>query len=193
MRQQSMSHIYVADARSEFITPPACRAWRSFKFALFLFFLSVSEVGAALIGDTPDIVSDIAGSTCLLNSISSSICKKNIHFYMYTTTSKQQVGSTSVDSHPKCFKTTNFNNTYIHVYRLLLILKAILDIVHEGIRRMSFVADSPLLLNCPTKDLRSKSRILFYRFRSLKNLYLRVHFLFHCLHWERQFEIWIKL
>ena len=29
---------------------------------------------------------------------------------MYTTTSKQQEGSTCKDSHPKCFITTNFDN-----------------------------------------------------------------------------------
>ena len=34
------------------ITPPARRAWRSYKFAPFLFFFSVSKVGAPLMGDT---------------------------------------------------------------------------------------------------------------------------------------------
>ena len=37
-----------------FITPPARRAWRSYKFAPFLFFsfFPVSKVGAPLMGDT---------------------------------------------------------------------------------------------------------------------------------------------
>ena len=39
---------------SEIFTPPARRARRSFKFAPFLFFFSVSEVGAALMGDTAE-------------------------------------------------------------------------------------------------------------------------------------------
>ena len=46
-------------------------------------------------------------STRLLNSISSTICRQNTQFNMYTTTSKQQEGCTFKDSHPKCFITTN--------------------------------------------------------------------------------------
>ena len=42
------------EIRAPFITPPARRARRSFKFAPFLFFFSVSEVGAALMGDTAE-------------------------------------------------------------------------------------------------------------------------------------------
>ena len=36
----------------DFITPPARRAWRSYKFAPFLVFFSVSKVGTPLMGDT---------------------------------------------------------------------------------------------------------------------------------------------
>ena len=40
-------------ASSYLITPPARRAWRSYKFAPFLFvFFPVSKVGAPLMGDT---------------------------------------------------------------------------------------------------------------------------------------------
>ena len=44
----------LAAKRSVLITPPARRARRSFKFAPFLGFFSVSEVGAALMGDTAE-------------------------------------------------------------------------------------------------------------------------------------------
>ena len=50
-------------------------------------------------------------STRLLNSISSRICRQNTQFNMYTTTSKQQEGCMFKDSHPKCFITTNFDNS----------------------------------------------------------------------------------
>ena len=43
----------------------------------------------------------------LLNSISSKLCHQNTQFNMYTTTSKQQEGSTCKDSYPNCFIATN--------------------------------------------------------------------------------------
>ena len=101
------------------ITPPARRAWRSYKFAsldfsvsffysacrrrggvlkcprfcffLFLFFL-VSKVELPLMGYTAVQYTDCYSepmSTRLLNSISSRICRENTQFNMYTTTSKQ--------------------------------------------------------------------------------------------------------
>ena len=52
-------------------------------------------------------------STQLLNSISSTICRQNTQFSMYTlvytTTSKQQEGYTFKDPYFKCFIRTNFD------------------------------------------------------------------------------------
>ena len=78
----------------------------------FLFFFSVSKVGAALMGDTAVQYTDWYLSPCQhdLNSVSSRICRQNTQFNMYTTTSKQQEGCRFKDSHPKCFITTNFDN-----------------------------------------------------------------------------------
>ena len=51
-----ISVIYITEVnpKFKFITPPARRAWRSYKFAPFLFFsfFPVSKVGAPLMGDT---------------------------------------------------------------------------------------------------------------------------------------------
>ena len=44
--------IYPRGLKFQLITPPARRAWRSYKFAPFLFFFPVSKVGAPLMGDT---------------------------------------------------------------------------------------------------------------------------------------------
>jgi hypothetical protein len=44
--------------------------------------------------------------TYRLNSFSSKISQQNIHFNIYTETSKRQEGSLCKNSHPKCFKTT---------------------------------------------------------------------------------------
>ena len=43
----------------------------------------------------------------LFNSITSKLCHQNTHFNMYTTTSKQQKGSTCKDSYQNCFIATN--------------------------------------------------------------------------------------
>ena len=101
-------------AKSEIITPPTRRVWRSFKFAPFLFFFPVSKVGLPLMGDTAVQYTDCyldsePMSTRLLNSISSRICRQNTQFNMYTTTSKQQEDCTFKDSRPECFITTNFD------------------------------------------------------------------------------------
>ena len=42
----------------------------------------------------------------LFNSIPSKLCHQNTHFNMYTTTSKQQEGSTCKDSYQNCFIAT---------------------------------------------------------------------------------------
>ena len=57
--------------------------------------------------------------THLLNSFSSRISPQNAHFNMYIGTSKQRQGSPCKNSHPKCFKTTNFDRyhcEYINQY-----------------------------------------------------------------------------
>ena len=95
-----------------FITPPARRVWRSFKFAPFLGFFSVSKVGLPLMGDTAVQYTDCYLSPCqhdFLNSISTGICRQNTQFNMYSTTSKHQEGCTFKDSHAKCLITTNFD------------------------------------------------------------------------------------
>ena len=96
-------------------TPPARRAWRSYKFASLdfsVFFFFRVESWAAAHGLYRCAVYRLLSkpmSTRLLNSISSRICRQNTQFNMYTTTSKQQEGCTFEDSHPKCFITTNFD------------------------------------------------------------------------------------
>ena len=92
------------------ITPPARRAWRSYKFAAFFLFFLVSKVGLPHMGHTAvhNLLSE-PSSPRLLNSISSQLCHQNTQFNMYTTTSKQQEGTKCKDSCPKCFITTNFD------------------------------------------------------------------------------------
>ena len=96
------------------ITPPARRVWRSFKFAPFLGFFSVSKVGLPLMGDTAVQYTDCYLSPCqhdFLNSISTGICRQNTQFNMYSTTSKHQrrLYVQRYDSHAKCLITTNFD------------------------------------------------------------------------------------
>ena len=67
----------------------------------------MSEVGAALMGDTAVHKLREPTYTRRLNSISSGIGQQNTHFNTYAKTSKPQVGFTCKDSHAKCFKTTN--------------------------------------------------------------------------------------
>ena len=43
----------------------------------------------------------------LFNSVPGKLCHQNTHFNMYTTTSKQQEGSTCKDLYPNCFIATN--------------------------------------------------------------------------------------
>ena len=67
----------------------------------------MSEVGAALMGDTAGHKPREPTVTRRLNPISSGICQQNTHFYMYARISKPKEGFTCKDSHAKCFKTTN--------------------------------------------------------------------------------------
>ena len=86
------------------ITPPAHRAWWSYKFVEFCFFLffGVSKVGLPLMGDTAvhNLVSEPM-SPRLLNSISNQLCHQNTQFDMHTTTSKQKEGTKCEDFYPK--------------------------------------------------------------------------------------------
>ena len=123
VRKCPLSAYFLLGRRSErlgrrLVTPPARRAWRSYKFAsldfsdFFFFFFGV-ESWAAAHGLYRCAVYRLLSepmSTRLLNSISSRICRQNTQFNMYTTTSKRQEGCTFKDSHPKCFITTNFDN-----------------------------------------------------------------------------------
>ena len=106
------------------ITPPARRAWRSYKFASLdfsvFFFFPCRKLGcrswAILYRCAEYRLLSEPMSTRLLNSISSRICRQNTQFNMYTTTSKQQEGCTFKDSHPKCFITTNFDKFHREVF-----------------------------------------------------------------------------
>ena len=69
-------------------------------------FFSVSEVGAAFMGDTAEHSRFEPND---LRSISNRISHQNTQFNMYTKTSKQQEGSRCKNSHLKCFITTNFD------------------------------------------------------------------------------------
>ena len=93
--------------------PSSALCGRSLKMLPFLFFFSFGvESWAAAHGLYRCTVYRLLSepmSTRLLNSISSTICRQNTQFNMYTTKSKQQEGCTFKDSHPKCFITTNFD------------------------------------------------------------------------------------
>ena len=91
------------------ITPPARRAWRSYKFGGFgfLFFLGCRKLFYRSWVIPLCILLSEPASPWLLNSISSKLCHQNTQFNMYTTTSKQQEGSTCKDSYPNCFIATN--------------------------------------------------------------------------------------
>ena len=94
-----------------FITPPARRAWRSYKFAslsfsVFIFF-RCSKLGYRSWVIPLCILLSEPVSPRLFNSIPSKLCHQNTHFNMYTTTSKQQEGSTCKDSYQNCFVATN--------------------------------------------------------------------------------------
>ena len=94
------------NVKGKFITPPARRAWRSYKFASLDFsgvFFGVRSWAAA------------HGWYCwhqvawahLNTAFNGGICQQNMYFNIYTTKSKPQEGSTCKDSHAKCFITTN--------------------------------------------------------------------------------------
>ena len=112
IRNVTILHSQQIKCFNTLLTPPAHRVWRSFKFAPFLFFFSVSKVGLPLMGDTAVQYTDCCLSPCqhdFLNSISTGICRQNTQFNMYSTTSKHQEGCTFKDSHAKCLITTNFD------------------------------------------------------------------------------------
>ena len=54
-----------------------------------------------------------------LNPFYSRICQQNTHFNMYSEISKREQGSPRKNSHPKCYKTTDFDRfhrEYINEY-----------------------------------------------------------------------------
>ena len=92
------------------ITPPARRAWRSYKFAslsfsVFLFFFRCSKLGYR--SWVIPLCVLLSVSSRLFSSIPSKLGHQNTHFNMYTITSKQQEGSTCKDSYQNCFIATN--------------------------------------------------------------------------------------
>ena len=91
-----------------FFTPSARRAWRSYKFAGFCFFFGCRKLGYRSWVIPLCILLSEPASPRLLNSISSKLCHQNTQFNMYTTTSKQQEGSTCKDSYPNCFIAKKF-------------------------------------------------------------------------------------
>ena len=101
-----------AEKTKNVITPPARRAWRSYKFAslsfsVFLFFFRCSKLGYRSWVIPLCVLLSEPVSPRLFNSITSKLCHQNTHFSMYTTTSKQQKGSTCKDSYQNCFIATN--------------------------------------------------------------------------------------
>ena len=107
--QTSSSAISDIRRNFRFITPPARRARRSYKFASLRFsvLFSVSQVGLPLMGVTA--VHSCLSHVRLLNSISSGTCRQNTPFNMYTTTSKQQEGYTFKDFASKMFYNDKFH------------------------------------------------------------------------------------
>ena len=95
------------------ITPPARRAWRSYKFAslsfsVFLFFFFGVQSWATAHGWYRCAYYCL--SPChhgYLTRFLAKLCHQNTHFNMYTTTSKQQEGSACKDSYQNCFIATN--------------------------------------------------------------------------------------
>ena len=99
-------------ANLRIITLPARGAWRSYKlaslsFSVFLFCFRRRKLGyRSWMIPLCTLLSEPV-SPRLLNSISSKLGHKNTQFNMYTTTSKQQEGSTCKDSYPNCFIATS--------------------------------------------------------------------------------------
>ena len=109
-------------------------------FCFFLLFFSVSEVGAALMGDTAGPKPREPTLTRRLNPISSGICQQNTHFNMYARTSKPLEGFTCKNSHAKCFKTAN---SIAKLYRGAMYRGEVL----KACFRTSFSVVFPLLRN----------------------------------------------
>ena len=76
-------------------------------FLSFYFFFRCSKLGYRSWVIPLCILLSEPVSPRLFNSIPSKLCHQNTHFNMYTTTSKQQEGSTCKDSYPNCFIATN--------------------------------------------------------------------------------------
>ena len=92
-------------ARHNVFTPPARRARRSFKFALFLVFFWCQKSAQRSWVVPLNIV--VLSPTFKVNFLAEYLISyQNTHFNTYTTTSKQQEGSRCKDSYPKCFITT---------------------------------------------------------------------------------------
>ena len=85
-------------------TPPARRAWRSYKFASLDFSFFGVRSWAAVHGGYRwhQVV-----WAYLNTAFNGGICQQNMYFNMYTTKSKPQEGSTCKDCHAKCFISTN--------------------------------------------------------------------------------------
>ena len=84
---------YISHFFPVIFTPPARRAWRSIKFAPFLFyFFPVSKVGLPLMGDTAFLCC-LAHCDTSFKPFHSRICLQNTHFNVYTEISKQKQGS----------------------------------------------------------------------------------------------------
>ena len=92
----------------KFITPPARRAWRSYKFAAFCFFGCQKLDYRSWVIPLYILLSEPCHHG-FLNSNSSNLCHQNTQIKMYTITSKPQEVSTCEDSYPKCFITTSFD------------------------------------------------------------------------------------
>ena len=86
----------------QLFTPPARRAWRSYKFAsldFFYFFFGVESWAAAHGWYRWHQVAWAHRNT----AFNGGICQQNMYFNMYTTISKPQEGLSCKDSHAKCF------------------------------------------------------------------------------------------
>ena len=103
-------------------TPPARRAWRSCKFAPFLFFFFIFQ--SRKLGYRSRVI-PLAFLCCLahcyihLNPFYSRICQQNTHLNMYTEISKRKQGSPCKNSHQIYFEKTNFDR--LHREELLFV------------------------------------------------------------------------
>ena len=76
-------------------------------FLYFYFFFRCSKLGYRSWVIPLCVLLSEPVSPRLFNSIPSKLCHQNTHFNMYTTTSKQQEGSTCKDLYQNCFIATN--------------------------------------------------------------------------------------